>query len=95
MIAAEQIPVTHPEAAIAALKKMLDSDSHTLAARRFAQKYHDYDPRLANEHLLDDIEDLLDRCTDRIPLTVSEHPANLPAMETRRPVPDAACARST
>jgi UDP:flavonoid glycosyltransferase YjiC (YdhE family) len=90
--AAEQIPVTHPDAAIAALQKLLESDRYTTAAQRFAQKYADYDPRLANEHLLDDIEDLLNA---GIPLTESKHHANIPRVEMDHPTfEDAPLARS-
>jgi len=57
--AAVVAPVDAPQAAVAGLMEMLGSESYAQAARRFAARYADYDPRRQIDAILQRTEELL------------------------------------
>jgi len=48
-----------PESTAKALRALLESDRHAQAARRFAERYADFDPQKQIEKLLDGVEEIL------------------------------------
>jgi len=49
----------NPESTAKALRALLESDRHAQAARRFAERYADFDPQKQIEKLLDGVEEIL------------------------------------